>query len=417
MALPVVRTKLKTVSSKNQGLQDILKSCSRGMEILSVEPHVGGIHNTKITLQVDLGAGYPAEQRYQKRVHFYNRVPMALAVPTGASYPTSEIEETIEVLNKDYGCDFTVDDVEISEGLLKAKATSLGYYNYTESGEIPIGCTGSEAAVYFMDGNYFDWKYPDQQGYHGLYNQADTDDLSFTNPIQVLQTYIEGGEYGSNQGYVFRNSSSEYVKFNLRSGNNPIQPLKTNGNESYSPYTALSHTVEPGDGSPIGQYHVYEICLAPFAMSCPILSLGTSCSQISPATYQRLDTSGQDIVDELDGDDGVLVLEVDGQIVYKVFTPSEISAQFFSGINSSLIGTNTNAWFRIQFIDFYDGCAYEDRGIEIFPLETGTPLTLPKKLRVLKSSEIPNGTIQIGQVSLNNFFSKTAIYSCFVDNI
>lgn len=50
MALPIVRTKLKTASSKNQGLQDILKSCSRGMEILSVEKHVGGIHNSTIVL-------------------------------------------------------------------------------------------------------------------------------------------------------------------------------------------------------------------------------------------------------------------------------------------------------------------------------------------------------------------------------
>lgn len=129
MALPVIRTKLKTASSKNQGLQDILKSCSRGMEILSVDKHTGGIHNTKITLKVDLGEGYPKEQRYQTRVHFYNRVAMVNAIPQGVSYPTVDIEETIEILNREYGCDFTEDDIYISGNGLLAKETSLGYYN------------------------------------------------------------------------------------------------------------------------------------------------------------------------------------------------------------------------------------------------------------------------------------------------
>ena len=131
MALPVVRTKLKTASSKNQGLQDILKSCSRGMEILSVEKHVGGIHNTKITLEVDLGEDYPKEQRYQTRVHFYNRVALINAIPQGVSYPTVDIEETIEILNREYGCDFTEDDIYISGNSLLAKDSSLGYYNKT----------------------------------------------------------------------------------------------------------------------------------------------------------------------------------------------------------------------------------------------------------------------------------------------
>lgn len=134
MALPVIRTKLKTASSKNQGLQDILKSCSRGMEILSVEKHVGGIHNTKITLKVDLGEGYPKEQRYQTRVHFYNRVALVNAIPQGASYPTVDIEETIEILNREHGCDFTEDDIYISGNGLLAKDASLGYYNKANDG-------------------------------------------------------------------------------------------------------------------------------------------------------------------------------------------------------------------------------------------------------------------------------------------
>lgn len=152
MTLPVIRTKLKTASSKNQGLQDILKSCSRGMEILSVDKHTGGIHNTKITLKVDLGEGYPKEQRYQTRVHFYNRVAIVNVIPQGVSYPTVDIEETIEILNNQYGCDFTEDDIYISGNGLLAKETSLGYYNKVV--DSTCNCVLDHQGLSLDDSNY-----------------------------------------------------------------------------------------------------------------------------------------------------------------------------------------------------------------------------------------------------------------------
>ena len=53
-----LRNKLKTASFKNQSLQDILKSCSVAIELISVESYTGGIHNTKMTLKLNRGDNY-----------------------------------------------------------------------------------------------------------------------------------------------------------------------------------------------------------------------------------------------------------------------------------------------------------------------------------------------------------------------
>ena len=75
--LPTLRKRLKTISDGNKGLQDILQSMQKGTEILSVEPYNGKVHNTKITLLIDKGSNYPEQERYQTRVHFYNRLDIA----------------------------------------------------------------------------------------------------------------------------------------------------------------------------------------------------------------------------------------------------------------------------------------------------------------------------------------------------
>ena len=48
--LPLLRKKLKTISASNEPLQDIFKSCRESEEVISVEKHTNGIHNTKVTL-------------------------------------------------------------------------------------------------------------------------------------------------------------------------------------------------------------------------------------------------------------------------------------------------------------------------------------------------------------------------------
>ena len=125
-----LRNKLKTASFRNQSLQDILKSCSAAIELISVEPYTGGIHNTKMTLKLNRGDNYPIQERYYERIHFYNRVSIARAIE-GLTAIGGDLSQIVENYNLQ-GCDFTVDDVELVSGVLKAKIDSLGYYNEDE---------------------------------------------------------------------------------------------------------------------------------------------------------------------------------------------------------------------------------------------------------------------------------------------
>lgn len=46
---PAPRVKLRSVSSKNQPLQDILSTCTLIDEVISVESIINAVHNTKLT--------------------------------------------------------------------------------------------------------------------------------------------------------------------------------------------------------------------------------------------------------------------------------------------------------------------------------------------------------------------------------
>ena len=117
--MPELRKKLRTVSSKNKALQDILRSCGDVVDVVSVERLEGGVHNTKTTLKLADG---------QDRVHFYNRVPIQNTIPEGF-ISSGEIDLDIEILNTLYGCDFTEDDLIITCGKYSAKPDSLGYWS------------------------------------------------------------------------------------------------------------------------------------------------------------------------------------------------------------------------------------------------------------------------------------------------
>ena len=128
MLLPQLRRNLKNINSNNQSLQDIVKSCSKATEVLSVEPSNGKVHNTKITLQIDKGSNYPEQERYEKRVHLYNRLNIATVLEGVPYLLSNDIVQLIEDLNR-LGYDFTTDDIEIVGGVVKALPQSLGYYN------------------------------------------------------------------------------------------------------------------------------------------------------------------------------------------------------------------------------------------------------------------------------------------------
>ena len=128
MLLPQLRRSLKNINSNNQSLQDIVKSCSKATEVLSVEPYNGKVHNTKITLQIDKGSNYPEQERYEERVHFYNRIDIKKVLEGVPYLLSNDIEELIQDLNR-LGYDFTTDDIEIVGGSVRALPYSLGYYN------------------------------------------------------------------------------------------------------------------------------------------------------------------------------------------------------------------------------------------------------------------------------------------------
>lgn len=132
---PQLRKVLKSVSAKNQGLQEILKSCKEAIEVVSVDKTVYMVHNTRIVLKM------PNDEQ---RVQFYNRVDIASFINTELDIPSDSAQAAITYLNSVQGCDFTVDDLEIVDGWLQAKASSLGYIGKVElpvtaSDEIYIG--------------------------------------------------------------------------------------------------------------------------------------------------------------------------------------------------------------------------------------------------------------------------------------
>ena len=147
--LPRLRTKLKNVSSKNRSLQDILGSSSDTRAVKSIEPHDGGIHNAKLILESSNGI---------QRVQFYNRLDLAVIL-NGIEIEATTIEDIIDELNV-RGFDFTEDDLEIVEGILRAKETSLGYIGITtiQVGSEPfeITCDGAlpSSNKILADGTY-----------------------------------------------------------------------------------------------------------------------------------------------------------------------------------------------------------------------------------------------------------------------
>lgn len=120
-----LRKRLRTVSSKNKALQDILRSCLEADSILSVETHKGPVHNTQLTLLLPNG---------EKRVHFYNRVLLENTIPEGF-ISSGLLDLDIEILNTLYGCDFTEDDLQMVCGKFVAKPTSIGYYSKEGAGQ------------------------------------------------------------------------------------------------------------------------------------------------------------------------------------------------------------------------------------------------------------------------------------------
>ena len=129
--LPTLRRRLKTVSFRNKSLQDILFLSRKAYEIVSVDTHHGGIHNTKLVVKIDLGKDFELRERFVDRVQFYNRLDLK-DIMKNIDLESNSLLDIINELNLK-GFDFTTEDLDITDGYLTAKPASLGYIGFFPS--------------------------------------------------------------------------------------------------------------------------------------------------------------------------------------------------------------------------------------------------------------------------------------------
>lgn len=131
MSAPQLRKKIRfSFEGKNLSLTELRGAVLKGESFYSIEPHEGGIHNTKLIITLedpDLPEYLEETREPMKRVIFYNRLNLADIIPRDYEMSLRRIETTIRELNR-LGYDFTEDDLEFRHGFLAAKATSLGFY-------------------------------------------------------------------------------------------------------------------------------------------------------------------------------------------------------------------------------------------------------------------------------------------------
>lgn len=133
---PKIRDKVSiSAGNKNRSLKDILAPMGAGVEVLKVEAINAPMHNTKATIRIDnskitaVAGEYLPTERYSTRVIFYNRIDIATILPETITAPLTNLAAVLEELNSKHQCDFTEDDIEMVGSTIKAKETSLGYYN------------------------------------------------------------------------------------------------------------------------------------------------------------------------------------------------------------------------------------------------------------------------------------------------
>lgn len=115
-----IRRNIKTDISKNRSLKDILSPTASALEIISVQPLTYNVYNTKTIAIIE------EDGVIEKRSLVYNRLNVNLLLQS-VSIVGNTINEIIDNLN-DLEFDFTTDDLDLVNGMLVTKPTSLGYY-------------------------------------------------------------------------------------------------------------------------------------------------------------------------------------------------------------------------------------------------------------------------------------------------
>ena len=125
--MPQLRSRVKADVAKNRGLKDIISSTAKALEVISVQKVEYGIHNTQAVVLIEENG------IQEERVLIYNRVDIRAAI-SQFSGPILGLQFVLDELNQQ-GYDVTEDDIEIANGVVVVKDTSLGYYE----GEVDAG--------------------------------------------------------------------------------------------------------------------------------------------------------------------------------------------------------------------------------------------------------------------------------------
>lgn len=166
---PNLRRNIKNIVSKNKSLKDILSPTAEALEVTSVEALNYQVYNTKTIVVVsDNGV-------VEERVLLYNRLNLTELLQNVTVTETT-LSAVVDELNGK-GFDFTEDDIDLVNGEVVAKPTSLGYYN----GSAAAG--NSDRALFLIT----DIVRPEDSSYEGF-------------KIKATDTWVD---YTTSSGYSF----------------------------------------------------------------------------------------------------------------------------------------------------------------------------------------------------------------------
>lgn len=421
--LPVIRAKPRGTTLRNQSLQDILSTSKPAEKVLAVKPHIGGIHNTKLVLLMPNGG---------QRVCFYDRLAYEDVV-ADLNKVTGDLNAVINLLNLQ-GCDFTEDDLEIVNGHLRVKETSLGYYNkepIPPAPVAPIGCAGAldEIMISCPESNSF------MDAFELGYRLGDSEEVTYKHITYLdknLLGFIRIQDWDSELEGVLRilnTVDNPYSKIFIKSYYK-LNIHKADG----TAYEAFTENFESTyNGSTYDEFYIYEVCMVGRSLACPLnnASVGGTCTGLydsRSAIRIDLEYSSEPVPDFVNN--AVLWVELNNEIVKieiksGMYSDGENLGYFINsdGSLSPLIGTVTGEFIlHVGVGTDYCGSAYPTVGIYTvdgiwYSLDNPMgysvqDLVTASKIRALCPEEIGSDMREGYDVCVNDFTPNHYIYTC-----
>lgn len=429
MALPAIRTKLKTVSSRNKSLQDVLPTLLKATKIISIAEIKGALHNTRLVCEVGKAEDVFPGKPIPVREHFYNRLDLEQTIQ-GLTYTGSNIIAIITQLNLQ-GCDFNENDLELVSGVLRAKDISLGYYNKNAAPTTPIGCVGAQNEIFIScseSDSFIDYV---ELGYR----LGDVEDVIYNQLFYSGSAglgFLKIQDWDSELGGILRilnTVDNPYAKIFIKSY------LKLNIHQADGKaYEAVSEEIQNVyNGSTYDNYYIYEVCMTGRPLACPLnyVSVGGTCTGLydsRSAIRISLQYDGNPPPDFISN--AVLWVELNNEIVKieiksGMYSDGENRGYFINsdGSLTPLIGTVTGEFIlRVGAGTDYCGSTYPTVGIytvdDIWysldnPMSYSTQdLVTASKVRALCPEEIGSDMREGYDVCVNDFTPNHYIYTC-----